>query len=291
VCARDDKGLNMSKLEQLDFKSPTFSEDFAKSLKDTGFAVIKNHPLSQQLIADVFEEWAAFFASDYKNSYLYNNDTQDGLFPMAVSEKAVGYDVKDIKEFFHYFTWGQYPQELSDKTKRLHSQMTNLAIKLLNCVEENMPEKIKANLSMSLPKMIENSERALLRILHYPPLTGNEEKGAVRASPHADINLLTILLTASQSGLQLKDKDGKWLDVPADPGMLVINIGDMLEEATGGFYKSTLHRVINPTDDNRLQSRYSMPLFLHAKDDVVLSPRCTAGEFWNKRMKEIGTKK
>ncbi len=85
----------MSKLEQLDFKSPTFSKDFANSLKDTGFAVIKNHPLSQQLIADVFDEWAEFFANDYKNNYIYNNNTQDGLFPMSVSEKAVGYDVKE----------------------------------------------------------------------------------------------------------------------------------------------------------------------------------------------------
>lgn len=281
----------MNKLMQIDFKSPNFSSDFAKSLEETGFAVIKNHPLDQQLIADVFKEWAQFFASDYKNNYIYNNDTQDGLFPMTVSEKAVGYDVKDIKEFFHYFIWGQYPKELSDKTKQLYTQMNNIAIRLLNCIEENMPAAIKANLSMPLSKMIGNSGQALLRVLHYPPLTGNEEKGAVRASPHTDINLLTILLTASQSGLQLKDSDGKWIDVPADPGMLTINIGDMLQEATGGFYKSTLHRVVNPTDDNRLKSRYSIPLFLHANEDVVLSPRYTAGEFWNERIREIGIKK
>ncbi|MCC2644543.1 MAG: 2OG-Fe(II) oxygenase, partial [Burkholderiales bacterium] len=94
---------------------------------------------------------------------------------------------------------------------------------------EHMPSEVKANISMPLNKMIENSRQTLLRILHYPPLTGNEEIGAVRASPHGDINLLTILITTSQAGLQLKDSNGKWVDVPADPGMLTINIGDMLQ--------------------------------------------------------------
>ncbi|MCC2625815.1 MAG: 2OG-Fe(II) oxygenase [Burkholderiales bacterium] len=281
----------MSKLEQLDFKSANFSRNFAKSLEDTGFAVIKNHPLDQQLIADVFNEWADFFSSNYKNNYIYNNDTQDGLFPMTVSEKAVGYNVKDIKEFYHYYPWGQYPKELSDKTKRLYVQMNAIAVNLLNCVEDNLPERIKDTLSMPLSKMIENSKQTLLRVLHYPPLSGNEEIGAVRASPHGDINLITILITASQAGLQLKDKNGKWLDVPADPGMLAINIGDMLEEATAGFYKSTLHQVINPIDDNRLKSRYSIPLFLHPRPDVVLSEKYTARSFLNERLREIGIKK
>lgn len=281
----------MDNLAQLDFKSPNFSIDFAKSLEDTGFAVIKNHSINQQLIVDVFNEWKIFFASEYKKNYIYNNDTQDGLFPITVSETAVGYDLKDIKEFFHYFTWGQYPKELSDKTKLLYTQMNTIATALLNCIEEHLPDNIKAGLSMPLTKMIENSERTLLRVLHYPPLTGQEEIGAVRASPHGDINLLTILITASQSGLQLKNSDGKWINVPADPGMLTINIGDMLEEATGGFYKSTLHRVVNPSDDSRLKSRYSIPLFFTPRLDVVLSQRCTAGDFWNKRMREIGTKK
>ena len=70
---------------QVDFHSATASQDFAKSLEETGFAVIKNHPIDYQLVEKVFAEWESFFASDYKMNYIYNNDTQDGLFPMNVS--------------------------------------------------------------------------------------------------------------------------------------------------------------------------------------------------------------
>ena len=139
--------------------------------------------------------------------------------------------------------------------------------------------------------MVKNSNQTLMRILHYPPLTGNEDKNAVRASAHGDINLLTILVAASQSGLQVQDTQGNWLDVPVDPGMLAINIGDMLQEATNGFYKSTMHRVINPTCEKKFVSRYSIPLFLHARPEVVLSDRYTAGEYLNERLRALGIKK
>lgn len=276
---------------QIDFCSENASCDFAKSLEETGFAVIKNHPVDQKLMQEVFSEWEAFFNSTYKMNYVYHNDTQDGLFPMNVSETAVGYSVKDIKEFYHYYPWGQYPKELSNKSKELYKQLTNVAVTLLYWVEENLPDAIRKKLSQPLSQMIENSKQILMRILHYPPLTGNETAGAVRAGAHTDINLLTVLIAASQSGLQVKDSAGNWLEVPVDPGMLAINIGDMLQEATEGFYKSTAHQVINPTGDGRLKSRYSIPLFLHPRPDVVLSNRYTAGSFLNERLAQLGIKK
>lgn len=281
----------MATLPQVDFKSENASKEFAKSLRETGFAVIKNHPIEQNLMQDVFADWKNFFESEYKEDYLYKMDTQDGFFPMRVSETAVGYNIKDIKEFYHYYPWGQFPHQLSDKSKELYKQMVNVANTLLVWVEENLPEEIRAKLSQPLTKMVENSEANLMRILHYPPLTGEETEGAVRAGAHGDINLLTVLIAASQSGLQLKGSDGQWVDVPLDPGMLAINIGDMLELATNGYYKSTLHQVINPVDESRHNSRYSIPMFLHPRDDVRLSADKTAGEFLDERLRELGIKK
>lgn len=276
---------------QVDFQAPNASQDFAKSLKETGFAVIKNHPINYKLVEEVFAEWKDFFNSDYKETYLYKNDTQDGFFPMRVSETAVGYSVKDIKEFYHYYPWGQFPSELSDKSKQLFVQMRDIASKLLVWVEENLPEDIRNNLSEPLPNMIDGSDSNLMRVLHYPPLTGDEADGAVRAGAHGDINLLTVLVAASQSGLQVKDSNGNWIDVPVDPGMLSINIGDMLETATNGYYKSTLHQVINPLDESRNNSRYSIPLFLHPRSEVKLTENRTAGEFLDDRLRALGVKK
>lgn len=276
---------------QVDFKAENASTEFAKSLKETGFAVIKNHPIDYQLVLDVFKEWEGFFNSTYKQDYLFDRETQDGFFPMSVSETAVGYSVKDIKEFYHYYPWGKFPSQLSDKSKQLQKQMQEIASTLLVWVEENLPADIKQNLSEPLTNMIEGSKGNLMRILHYPPLTGQETEGAVRAGAHGDINLLTVLVAASQSGLQLKDSTGKWVDVPVDPGMLAINIGDMLELATNGYFKSTLHQVVNPTDETRHKSRYSIPLFLHPRDDVKLSADKTAGQFLHERLVALGVKK
>lgn len=276
---------------QADYTELNARPQFNQSLLDTGFAVIRNHPIDYNLVKEVFEEWRGFFASTYKNNYVYHNDTQDGLFPINVSETAVGYNIKDIKEFYHFYPWGQFPKELSDKTKMLYAQMNAVAQTLLQWIEDSLPANVGQQLAEPLTNMIEGSQSTLMRILHYPPLTGQEEAGAVRAGAHTDINLITILVAASESGLQVRDKYDNWLDVPVDPGMLAINIGDMLQEATDGIYKSTAHRVVNPSGEKQNKSRFSIPLFLHPRPEVVLSKRYTAGQFLQERLIALGTKK
>ena len=86
-------------------------------------------------------------------------------------------------------------------------------------------------------------------------------------------------------------KDQAWHDVPCDFGMLIVNIGDMLDEASRGYYPSTTHRVLNPTGEDAKKSRVSLPLFLHARPDVVLSERHTAGSYLDERLIELGVKK
>jgi isopenicillin N synthase-like dioxygenase len=146
---------------------------------------------------------------------------------------------------------------------------------------------VKATLPMPLSKMMDGSTRTLLRILHYPPLTGDEDPGAVRAAAHEDINLITVLPGSPEPGLQVKDLDGNWHDVAADPGTLAINAGDMLQLATKGFYPSTTHRVVNPTGDGRFRSRMSTPIFLHPADDTPLSPEKTAFQYLQERIREL----
>ncbi|MEF1281752.1 2OG-Fe(II) oxygenase family protein, partial [Vibrio fortis] len=100
--------------------------------------------------------------------------------------------------------------------------------------------------------------------------------------------LLTVLPAANEPGLQVKTKDDQWLDVPCDFGNLIINIGDMLQEASGGYFPSTTHRVINPTGERQEKSRISLPLFLHPKPEVVLSEKYTANEYLMERLRELG---
>ena len=162
-----------------------------------------------------------------------------------------------------------------------------LASKLLGWVEANTPDDITARLSEPLSDMIVGSEQTLLRILHYPPLPDAIEPGAIRAGAHEDINLLTVLPAANEPGLQVLGRNGDWIDVPCDFGNLIINIGDMLQEATARYYPSTTHRVINPHGADATRSRISLPLFLHPRPDVVLSERYSAGSYLAERLEEL----
>ena len=111
----------------------------------------------------------------------------------------------------------------------------------------------------------------------------------MRAAAHEDINLITILPSSNQSGLQVKGSDGRWIDVPEGDDKLVVNIGDMLQEVSGGYYPSTTHRVINPTFAAN-KPRMSLPLFLHPRPDVRLSERYTAASYLEERLRELGVK-
>ncbi len=274
-------------LAVVDYQSPNAAQEFCKNLHETGFGVLSNHPLSHSLVTGIYAEWLQFFGTEAKNQYPHDPVKLDGYFSPQISETAKDHSKRDLKEFFHVFPWGRYPDEVSDAARRYYAAGSRLAQELLQWVEDYSPPEIRARYSMPLPQMMEGCEHTLLRVLHYPPLRGDEEPGAVRAAAHGDINLLTILPAATEPGLQVLGKDGQWIDAPSEFGLLIVNIGDMLQEASGHYYPSTTHRVLNPSGDGAKKSRISMPLFLHPNREVVLSQRYTVEAYFNERMQEL----
>ena len=261
---------------------------FEESLKNTGFAVIKDHPIDKDFIGEVYKEWENYFSSESKNDYMFDEVKQDGYFPY-LTENAKGSTAKDLKEFYHIYEWGRKPHMIGPKTMFLYRELTNIASTLLSWIQKNSPENVSQLFSVPLKDMIYKSQYNLLRIIHYPPLSGNEELNSIRAAAHEDINLLTVLVAGSQPGLQVLDNNESWLDVTTDKNTIVINSGDMLNMASDNYYPSTTHRVINP-DPHSNVSRYSMPLFLHPRDEVVLNENYTAGSYLQERLEEIGLK-
>lgn len=278
----------MTTLTAIDYTAENAQQEFVESLRETGFGVLKNHPIRQELVTSIYENWQTFFDGDSKESFLFNKGTQDGFFPASVSEVAKDHKVKDIKEYYHYYPWGQCPDELHAEISQYYREANGLAGELLSWIEKYSPGEVAAGYSQPLTSMIEGSQSTLLRVLHYPPLQGDEEADAIRAAAHEDINLITILPAANEPGLQVQAKDGSWLDVPCEFGNLIINIGDMLQEASGHYFPSTTHRVINPEGANMQRSRISLPLFLHPKPEVILSERYTADSYLTERLKELG---
>ncbi|WP_017444832.1 isopenicillin N synthase family dioxygenase [Gayadomonas joobiniege] len=274
-------------LQAIDYQGPSAAKALVQSLRDTGFAVLKNHPLEQAQVNQLYQQWAGFFKQPSKADYAINSAAQDGYFGEDMAETAKGASQRDLKEYFHYYPWGQCPKELKANTQAYYQAANELAIELLSWIEEASPTSVKKSFKSPLSEMIQNSQNTLLRILHYPPLKGNETPNAIRAAAHEDINLITLLPAASAKGLEVKLNNGEWFEIPLAFGYLVINTGDMLQEASSGYFPSTTHRVVNPAlSDNG--SRLSMPLFLHARPDVVLSDRYTAGAYLKQRLIELG---
>lgn len=274
-------------LEAVDYQAPNADRLFTESLRTTGFGVLKNHPLSENQVQHIYSSWKRFFDSEEKNNFASNADTYDGFFPIELAESAKGQSLRDLKEYFHFYPWGQCPSALQADIAQYYADTVSFAAKLLSWIEEQTPASVSQQFSEPLSSMIHESDLSLLRILHYPPIPEDSETDAVRANAHEDINLLTILPAANEPGLQVLSKQGQWLDVPCDFGHLIINSGDMLQEATGGYYPSTTHRVINPEGQSRSKARISLPLFLHPRPDVVLSDRYTAQSYREERLAEL----
>ena len=277
----------MPSLKAVDYRAPDADKEFTESLRSTGFGVLKNHPISETRVKAIYAHWYEYFNSTSKHEYAFNPESYDGFFGAENAEAAKGHKQRDLKEYYHYYPWGQCPDDLKQEIQAYYADTVSFAAELLTWVESNTPDDISQRFQEPLSGMINDSKQSLLRILHYPPLPVEIVPGAIRAQAHEDINLLTILPASNEPGLQVLAQDGTWMDVPCDFGNLIINIGDMLQEASAGYYPSTTHRVVNPEGTDTRKSRISLPLFLHPRPEVVLSDRYTAGAYLTERLREL----
>ena len=264
---------------------PNAPTKFAKSLRETGFAVIKDHNINMAEISAMYDVWQPYFADESKVNDATEMGDPSGYFGYK-SENAKGAEQKDLKEFYHVYQKNNLPGGVSDVTKNFHTKMVGMGTMLLDWLDQVTPEDVKSQLKMPFKDMVKDSESNLLRVLHYPPLPDDVQPGEVRAAAHGDINLITLLVTGSEPGLQAQDINGDWHDIPCGTGYINVNAGDMLDSASRNYYPSTIHRVVNPPAQEN-KSRYSLPLFMHPRPEVQLDHQ-TAGEFLEERLREIG---
>ncbi len=270
----------------VDMYSAEAEHAFIETLRHTGFAVLRNSPLDGERLQRMARDWKEFFAGDDKWNYLAQevaSGNTSGYIPPNVSETAVGHGQKDLKEFFHIVPDTDMPEALKEDAQAHLADGYSLGVLLLGWVDLHCGDLLPASLRGSLADSLSTTD-SLFRILHYPPLAGDEPAGAVRAAAHEDINLLTLLPVSAEPGLQVFGRDGQWHTVPGQPGDIIINSGDMLQEASGRHLPSTTHRVVNPSDASENQSRIAMPYFLAPQLDVRLSERHTAGSYLRERL-------
>jgi isopenicillin N synthase-like dioxygenase len=280
-----------------------FTEALTRSLQDYGFVMLRDHPVPAPLLEQAYQLITEFFAQPETLKRRYVRGPR-GYAPLGL-EHARDRTDPDLKEF-----WQMGPEH----GEAIHPSPANLwpdspagfrptFLALFDALQDTGRLVLEAlTPGLGLPRSYFEpwlTERnSVLRLLHYPPISADVPDGSLRSAPHEDINLVTLLPGPQGSGLEVLDRDGSWLPVPAEPHHLILNAGDMLARMTNDVMRAATHRVINPTGINN--SRYSLPFFIHPNSDVVL--RCvascigpgvkyseiTAGEFLEQRLQEIG---
>ncbi len=260
------------------------ADELGRSFAENGFAVIRDHGIPQDLIDRAEATSKAFFAlpEETKKAYsIAGGGGARGYTPFG-TEKAKDADIFDLKEFWHvgrslpeghalaeFMAPNIWPSEVADfeaTFSELYSAFETAGGRVLEAIALHL------GLDRGFFAPTVEDGNSVMRLLHDPPLGEDAPDGAIRAAAHGDINTITLLLGAEEAGLELLTKSGDWHPVEAQEGALVINVGDMLERLTAGKLVSTTHRVVNPSGDAKLRSRYSMPFFLHFRPDYMIDP-------------------
>jgi isopenicillin N synthase-like dioxygenase len=312
----------MGKVPELSLKAYTggpaaqkaaFIDQLFEGLKEYGFIILKDHPIDVSLLRKAYalsEQLFALPAAEKKSLISPAGGGQRGYTPFG-QEHAKNSKLGDLKEFWHvgrdlpddhrlkkFFPDNIWPDQVAGFEETFKDMF-----KALDDTGRIMLQALTGPLEVDkeyFTRMTDTGS-SILRLLHYPPIPQGVEPGAVRAAAHEDINLITLLVSASASGLELLTRDGEWLPVDAPPDSIIVDSGDMLARITNDVIPATTHRVVNPTGPNL--SRYSMPFFMHPNPDALLTciPSCRgsgaksadilANDFLMERLREIGLTK
>jgi isopenicillin N synthase-like dioxygenase len=267
-----------------------FARALGEAFERFGFAIITDHGLDPAVIDEALARTRAFFAlpEERKRAYVVpNGGGQRGYTPFGV-EAAKDAALVDLKEFWHVgrelpaghryeslMPANVWPDEIGSfkpSVLALYSGLDRIGGAVLGSIARHL------GLPDTFFEGPTGDGDSVLRLLHYPPVLAGAP--GARAGAHEDINVITLLLGAEEAGLELLDRDGRWLPVNPPEGALVINIGDMLQRLTNHVLPSTSHRVVNPKPERAHLPRYSTPFFLHFAPDYLIEtlPACVSAD-------------
>jgi isopenicillin N synthase-like dioxygenase len=280
-----------------------FSRALMHGLRRYGFIILSEHAVPSALIDKAYALTARFFAQPEEIKRRYVGGTR-GYAPFR-TEHAKNHAVPDLKEFWQIGPetsagrggvtpniWPDDPADFKHTFRALFDALQDTGRLILEALTPALLQPRGFFDSML------RDGNSVLRLLHYPPVAADVEAGSTRSAAHEDINLLTLLLAPQGPGLELLDRDGRWLSIETGRNNLIVDSGDMMARMTNDVIPATTHRVVNPSADN--VSRYSMPFFMHPDADVVLRclPSCVgagakypdirAGTFLDERLTAIG---
>lgn len=257
-----------------------FAQALMSAATEVGFFYLRNHGVPENLREQAMAASRRFFAlpEDIKQKIAVNSDQRGWMAKGgAVLQGAETFDAKEI------FFWGWESEQMDtslplvapnqwpdDEAAFLKAEIMAYYTAVLG-----LSKVVLAGLAAGLGKPADFFTPFYLnplgrgQLVYYPPST-SADRAARRfgAAAHADFGVLTILFQDNLGGLQVRNRSGDWIEAPPVDNSFVCNIGDMLSYWTGGRLASTIHRVINRTD----QARFSIPIFCDPSSDTVIDP-------------------
>lgn len=246
-----------------------------KAARDAGFLYIVGHNIPNQLIENLKVRTRAYFDQTFEQKmqdYIGSSINHSGYVPEGEEQYLdakpdlkeaydVGFDLQDatkLKPMLGPDRWPIFPKFKVD-IKAYYDAIFALSNVLFRgfALALNLPEDSFTKLITSPPSQ--------LRLVHYPfSPDAPEDRPGIGA--HTDYECFTVLL-ATADGLEVQNGAGEWIDAPVVEDAFVINIGDMLEVLSNGYYVATMHRVRKVK-----QERYSFPMFCACDYDTVIKP-------------------
>jgi isopenicillin N synthase-like dioxygenase len=274
--------LDLSELDAGADRAQAFRDRLRQVTHEVGFFYLVGHGIDASLTDDILSVSRRFFALDEAEKLeiantespqfrgytrvgkeLTNGDVdwreQIDIGPER-STVAAGAGIADYWRLEGPNLWPSALPELEAVAREWGEALSALALRLLRtwAVALGAPEDV-------FDPAFSDHPFTLIKIVRYPGLSDGTEKQGVGA--HRDGGVLTLLLVEpGKDGLQV-EHDGGWIDAPPIPGAFVVNIGEMLELATDGYLKATLHRVRSPKIGT---DRVSIPFFFNPALDATM---------------------
>jgi isopenicillin N synthase-like dioxygenase len=285
---RDDKGmtslpvLDLSRLDGSADDAAAFRADLRQATHDFGFFYLVGHGISDELQTAVIRTARAFFdlpeadklAIENLKSPHFRGYTRVGgeltqgkvdwreQIDIATERDAV--EITDgVADYWRLEGPNQWPAalpELREVVTRWDEQLSALGLKLLQTWAVSLGSDAHV-----FDEAFASRPLTLIKIVRYPGKSDPTPRQGVGA--HKDSGVLTLLFVEpGKGGLQVQHGDG-WIDAPPIPGAFVVNIGELLEVATDGYLRATVHRVISPLIG---ADRISIPFFFNPALDATI---------------------
>ena len=266
--------------------------------REIGFFTITGHGIPEELIAETRAQAVAFFAQPeaeklkverppQKVSRGYNRFRDRSLsYTLGVAappdlqeayafgpEAITGedYDPDDpATAMLAGNLWPERPEGFRNTMLAFYDAMSALGAHMMRI----MAMALDVDADFFADKF--DHQSSAVRLIRYPAQNDAPEERQLRAGMHTDYGAVTFVRGDDvPGGLQVKHRNGDWIDVHPAPGSFVCNIADAVTRWTNDRYVSTLHRVVNPPREAARQDRISLVFFHMPNHDAVI--RCIPG--------------